>query len=115
MTAATATKGMDERTGDGNTRRTADRKHDLHDLAGGALAHDCPHATADVMNLAAVTDAAMDVAGDTGREHEVEEYRPVIGGEGGRQREADAEAAGDDRPSPCRAEGGDEEDGRRGQ
>ena len=61
-----------------------DRQRDLHDLAGGALAHDGPQATADVMHLAPVTEAAMDVAGDTAREHEVEEHRPVVGGDGGR-------------------------------
>ena len=37
---------------------------------------------------------------DAARQREVEEQRPVVGRDGGRQRQADAEAAGDDRPPP---------------
>src|SRR6478752_7342509 len=65
-----------------------DQQQNLHDLPGRALPHDSAHGTADVMHLTAVTDSAMDVAGDAAREHEVEEHRPVIGGDGGRQSEA---------------------------
>ena len=43
-TSATATSGMDERTGDGSTRRTQIVSSDLHDLAGGALPDDRPQA-----------------------------------------------------------------------
>ena len=75
---------MEERTGEGKTRRTEIASDDLHDLAGGALPHDGPQATADVMHFAAMADATMDVAGDTAREHEVEKHRPVVGGDGGR-------------------------------
>ena len=76
---------MDERTGDGSTRRTADRQHDLDDLAGGALPDDGPQRTADVVHVTPVADAAMDVAGDAAREREVEEQRPVVGRDGGGQ------------------------------
>ena len=92
-----------------------DRQHGLHDLPGGALPDDGAQAAADVVHLAPVADAAMDVAGDAAREREVEEHRPVVGGDGGRQRQGDAEAAGDDRPPPRTADGGEEADGRRGQ
>ena len=114
-TAATATNGIDERTGDGSTRRNDDRQHGLNDLAGAALPDDRPHATADVLHLTAVTDAAVDVAGDAGRKREVEEERPVVRGDGGRQGQAEAEAARDDRPAPRTADRRDEPDGRRRQ
>jgi hypothetical protein len=64
--------------------QNGDRQNDLDDLAGGALPRNGPQATADVTHFPAMTDAAMDIAGDPAREHQVEEHRPVVGGDGGR-------------------------------
>ena len=114
-TSATATSGMDERTGDGSTRRTAIVSSDLDDLSGSALPDDGPQGAADVVHVAPVADAAMDVPGDAAREREVEEQPPVVGRDGGGQGQTHAEAAGNDRPPPGTADGGDEEDGRRRQ
>ena len=106
---------MNERTGDGSTSRTTNRQHGLHDLPGAALPDDGAQAAADVLHVASVADTAMDVADDAAGEREVEEHRPVVGRDGGGQRQVDAEAAGDDRPPPRTADGGDEADGRRRQ
>jgi hypothetical protein len=56
----------------------------------------------------------MDVPGNAARERDVEEQTPVVGRDGGGQGQTHAEAAGNDRPPPGEADGGDEEDGRRG-
>ncbi len=92
-----------------------DRQQDLHDLPGGALPGDDPQAAADVVHVAPVADPAMDVPDDAAGEREVEEQRSVVGRDGGGQREVDAEAAGNGRPPPCTADGGEEADGRRRQ
>ena len=62
------------------------------------------------MNLPAVRDAAVDVTGDAGRKQQVEKHGPVVGGDGRRQGEADAETPGHDRPPPRGADGREEED-----
>ena len=72
------------------------REDDLHELPGRALPCDGSQASADVAHVAAVTDAAVDVADDSAREREVQEDRPVVRGDGGGQRQVDAEAARDD-------------------
>ena len=92
-----------------------DRQHGLHELSAEALPDDGPQAAADVLHVAPVADAAMDVAGDAAGKRDVEEHRPVVGRDGGAERQMDAEAAGDDRPPPGTADGGEEADGRRRQ
>ena len=56
------------------------------------------------LHVAAVADAAVDVADDPAGQREVEEHRAVVGRHGGGQRQADAEAAGHDRPAPGAAD-----------
>ena len=112
--SATATSGINDRTGDGSASRTSDGEHDLHELPGGALPRDGPQAAADVAHVAPVADAAVNVADDPAGERQVEEQRPVVGRDGSGQRQADAEAAGHDRPPPGTADGGQQADGRRG-
>jgi hypothetical protein len=87
-----------------------DRQHDLHDLAGGAFPEHGPHGATHIAHLATVTDTAVDVAGDAARQREVEEQGPVVGRDGGAQREADPEPAGHDRPPPGREDRRDEDD-----
>src|SRR6476469_4320091 len=89
-----------------------DRQHGLYRLAGSALPYHVPHIASDVAHIATVTDAAVDVSGDAAGKCEVEEKRPVIRSHGGGQGQAHAEAPGDDRPPPRRAECRDEHDGR---
>ena len=57
----------------------------------------------------------MDVAGDARRKQQVQEHGPVVGGDGRRKGEAQAEASRDDRPPPGSAESGEEEDRRSGE
>ena len=84
-----------------------DGEDGLHDLPGGALPRDGPQGAADVAHVAPVADAAVDVADDAAREREVEEQRPVVGRDGGGQRQVDAEPARDDRPPPRTADRGE--------
>ena len=113
-TSATATSGIDDRTGEGSASSTA---------TVSTTCTTCPaarsHATArsprpTSSHVAPVADAAVNVADDPAGEREVEEQRPVVRGDGSRQRQADAEAARHDRPPPGTADGGQQADGRRG-
>ena len=77
----------------------------LHDLPGGALPGDGSQGEADITHVAAVADAAVNVAGDPAGEREVEEHRPVVRRDGSRKRQTEAEAARHDRPPPGTADG----------
>jgi hypothetical protein len=62
-----------------------DRQHHLHELSGGALPADGPQGAPDIVHVAPVADAAMDVPCHAARKGEVEEHRPVVGRDGGGQ------------------------------
>ena len=100
--------------GRGQREQDDDGEHDLHDLPGGALPRDGPQSAADIVHVAPVADATVNVADDPAGERQVEEQRPVVGRDGSGQRQADAEAARHDRPPPGTADGGQQADGRRG-
>ena len=102
-----------DRTGDGSSEQHRHREHDLHDLAGGALPGDRPQAQPDVADVAAVAHAAVHVAEHPAGQRGVEELRAVVRGDRGPQRHPDAEAAGDQPPSPGAAHRGQQRDARR--
>ncbi len=115
VVAATApiTIGIERAHGRRQYEQDGDRQQCLHELSGSALPGDDPQGTADVVHVAAVADATMDVPGDAAGQREVEEHRPVVGRDGSGQRQAEPQAASNDRPPPGTAKGGDEADDRR--
>ena len=89
-----------------------DGEDDLHELPGRALPCDGSQGSADIAHVAAMTDAAVNVADDSTREREVQEDRPVVRGDGGGQRQVDAQATRHDRPPPRTADRRHDADGR---
>ena len=83
-----------------------DGQDGLHDLPRGALPGDGPQPAADVADVAAVADAAVDVAHDAAGQRDVEEQRPVVRRHRRGQRQVDAETARHDLPAPGAAHGG---------
>ena len=82
----------------------------LHDLPSRTLPGDGPQAPADIAGRAAVAYGSVDVTEHPAGERGVEELRAVVRRGRGAQREGDAQAAGDEVPSPRRAHGRDEPD-----
>ena len=94
-TSARATAGRGARRRSARPARPARRQRSHDDGAQPA---------ADVVHVATVADAAVDVADDAAGQRQVEEQRAVVRRDGGGQRQVDAEAAGDDLPPPGAAE-----------
>ena len=99
MTAAT-TSGTHVGTQDGSEQQHDEPERELHDLPGGTLPGDRPQAPADIAGPAAVAYGPVHVTEHPTRQHGVEELRAVVRGGRGAQRDGDAEAAGDQVPSP---------------
>jgi len=59
----------------------------LYDLPGGALPRHRPDGGTEVAHATPVADRAVDVARNSARESKVEKDRPVVGGDGGWERE----------------------------
>ncbi len=110
--SATAATGIRDRTGEGSASRIATVRTAWTTCPAPRSHAHGPQSEADVVGIAPVAHAAVDVADDPARQREVEEERPVVGRDGGGQRERHAEPARDDRPPPCAADRGDDADGR---